>query len=52
MVVDRQMHILPADPAGLALACAVMGDAVADAIELGPSFLMSMWMISPGAARS
>ena len=34
MVVDRQMHIFPADPAGVALAGAVAGDAVADAIEL------------------
>ena len=38
MVVDRQMHIFPADPAGLALACAVIGDAVADAIELARAF--------------
>ena len=34
MVVDRQMHILPSDPAGVALAVPVAGDAVTDAIEL------------------
>src|ERR1700729_4331404 len=34
MVVDRQMHILPSDPAGVALAGAVSGDPMADAIEL------------------
>ena len=33
MVVDRQMHIFPADPSGLALACAIAGDAVTNAIE-------------------
>src|SRR5690348_17624484 len=34
MVVDRQMDVFPADPAGVALAVPVSGDAVADAIEL------------------
>ena len=34
MVVDRQMHILPADPAGVALAGPVAGDPVTDPIEL------------------
>ena len=34
MVVDRQMHIFPADPAGVALAGAVAGDPVTDPIEL------------------
>src|SRR5271156_4189133 len=34
MVIDRQMHILPSDPAGVALAVPVAGDAVTDAIEL------------------
>jgi hypothetical protein len=34
MVVDRQMHRLPSDPAGVALAVPVAGDAVTDAIEL------------------
>ena len=34
MVVDRQMHIFPADPAGVALADPVAGDPVADPIEL------------------
>src|ERR1700722_16906599 len=38
VVVDRQMHIFPADPAGLALAGALAGDAVADAIELAELF--------------
>jgi hypothetical protein len=38
MVVDRQMHIFPADPSGLALARAVIGDAVADPIELAELF--------------
>src|ERR1700689_2969298 len=33
VVVDRQMHIFPADPSGLALACAIAGDAVTNAIE-------------------
>jgi hypothetical protein len=34
MVVDRQMHVLPSDPAGVALAVAVAGDPIADPIEL------------------
>ncbi len=34
MIVDRQMHVFPADPSGLALSRPVAGDAVADAIEL------------------
>src|ERR1700722_20202519 len=34
MVVDRQMHRLPSDPAGVALAVPVASDAVTDAIEL------------------
>ena len=34
MVVDRQMHIFPADPAGIALAGALAGDPVTDPIEL------------------
>ena len=38
VVVDRQMHIFPADPSGLALAGALAGDAVADAIELAELF--------------
>ena len=32
----------------IALACTIAGDATADLIET-PSFLMSMWMRSPGA---
>jgi hypothetical protein len=50
-VVDADMDELPADATGVALALAVAGDAVADLIEL-PSFLMSMWIISPGRSRS
>ena len=38
MVVDRQMHIFPADPAGVALAGPVAGDPVADPIELAELF--------------
>jgi hypothetical protein len=34
MIVDRQMHVFPADPSGLGLFRLVAGDAVADAIEL------------------
>ena len=34
MVVDRQVHIFPADPTGLALADLAAGDPVADPIEL------------------
>ena len=34
MVVDRQMHIFPANPAGVALADPVAGDPVTDPIEL------------------
>jgi hypothetical protein len=34
MIIDRQMHVFPPDPSGLALACAIAGDAMADAIEL------------------
>ena len=38
MVVDRQMHIFPSDSAGVALAGAVAGDPMADAIELAELF--------------
>jgi hypothetical protein len=34
MVVDREMHMFPADSASVALARPVAGDPVADAIEL------------------
>src|ERR1019366_3631122 len=33
MVVDRQMQIFPADPAAVALALAIAGDAMADLLE-------------------
>src|SRR6202161_1313346 len=38
VVVDRQMHIFPADPASVALADPVAGDPVTDAIELAELF--------------
>ena len=50
MVVDRQMHIFPADPAGLALARAVMGDAVADPIELAELFDVDVDDLAGGGA--
>jgi len=45
-VVDGDVQVLPADPAGAAGVIAM--DAVADAI----SFLVSMWISSPGRSRS
>jgi len=45
------MDELPADTPAVALAGAVAGDAMADPVEPA-QFLMSMWIISPGLARS
>jgi hypothetical protein len=38
MVVDRQMHMFPADPAGVALAGPVAGDPMAGPTELAQLF--------------
>jgi hypothetical protein len=50
MVVDRQMHIFPADPAGLVLAGAVAGDTVADLIELAELFDVDVDDLTRGGA--
>jgi hypothetical protein len=50
-IVDADVHILPADATAVALALAIASDAMADLLE-APSFLMSMWMSSPGCSRS
>jgi hypothetical protein len=38
MVVDRQMHIFPTDPARIALAGSIAGDPMAGPTELAPLF--------------
>src|SRR6516165_3579278 len=42
MVVDGQMQIFPADPAGVALAGPVAGDPVTDPVELAQLFDVDM----------
>ena len=48
MVVDRQMHIFPADPAGVALAGPIAGDPMADPTELAQLFDVDMDDLSRG----
>ena len=50
MVVDRQMHIFPADPAGLALAGPIAGDPMADPIELAELFDVDVDDLARGGA--
>ena len=38
LIIDADVHVLPADAAAVALASAVAGDAVADLIELAELF--------------
>ena len=51
MIVYADVDELPTDAPVVALAGAITGDAVADLIEAA-ELLMSMWIISPGVARS
>jgi hypothetical protein len=51
VIVDTDMNELPADATAVALTGAIAGDAVTDLVKR-PSFLMSMWIISPGFSRS
>jgi hypothetical protein len=55
VIVDGQVQIFPADPAGVALAASVAGDPVADAIELAQLFNVDVddlaWMLAFIAAN-
>jgi hypothetical protein len=51
VIVDPDMNELPADTSTVTLTGAIAGDAVAD-LSKRPSFLMLMWIISPGLSRS
>jgi hypothetical protein len=33
VIVDGEVHVLPADPAAVTLACAIAGDAMTDTLE-------------------
>jgi hypothetical protein len=50
MVVDGPVKVFPADAPAVALAGAIAGDPMARSLEA--SFLMSMWINSPGRSRS
>ena len=50
-IVDADMDELPADAARFALTGAVASDAMTYPLNL-PSFLMSIWINSPGCSRS
>ena len=52
MIVYADVDELPTDAPAIALTGAIAGDAVARYFSKRPSFLMSMWIISPGASRS
>ena len=50
MVVDRQMHIFPADPTGVALTCPITGDPMADPVELAELFDVDVDDFAGGSA--